>query len=342
MARRAQAPPLEAREEPLPARVYAALADGQFHSGEELASGLGVSRSAVWKAVGTLRALGTPFEAVRNRGYRVTHGGEPLDARAIRARLAPEALAAVTRIDAAWSLPSTNTALLDRPNPPPGVSEVLVAEYQSAGRGRRGRTWVAPPGGAICLSFSWTFREVPRDLAGLGLVIGVCARRALSQLGAREVALKWPNDLLVGGRKLAGVLIELRAETQGPACVVVGIGMNVALAAATLKKIAATGAAATDLAGAGLAGVPRNAVIAAVLSSCIAGLHEFERQALKPFIADWGKADALHGKPVDVASPQGVVTGLASGIDVHGALLLDTPSGVLRFVSGDVSVRAAE
>jgi BirA family biotin operon repressor/biotin-[acetyl-CoA-carboxylase] ligase len=123
---------------------------------------------------------------------------------------------------------------------------------------------------------------------------------------------------------------------------VVGIGMNVALAAVTLRKIAATGAAATDLAAAGLPGVPRNAVIAAVLSSCIAGLREFGREALKPFIADWGKADALHGKPVDVASPQGVVTGLASGIDVHGALLLKTPTGVLRFVSGDVSVRSVE
>jgi BirA family biotin operon repressor/biotin-[acetyl-CoA-carboxylase] ligase len=342
MVRAAQSAPAEARAMPLPARVYGALADREFHSGEELAGSLGVSRSAVWKAVRALRSLGTPFEAVRNRGYRLTHAGAPLDPRAIRSGLAPAAREAVRRVDVLWSIDSTNSALLERPNPPRGVSEVLLAEYQSAGRGRRGRTWVAPPGGAICLSFSWTFREVPRDLAGLGLVIGVCARRALVALGARDLALKWPNDLLVNGRKLGGVLIELRAETQGPACVVVGIGMNVALGAATLKKIAATGAAATDLAAAGLGAVPRNAVIAAVLSSCIEGLHEFAREALKPFISDWGKADALHGKPVDVASPQGVVTGLASGIDVHGALLLETPSGVLRFVSGDVSVRPVE
>jgi BirA family biotin operon repressor/biotin-[acetyl-CoA-carboxylase] ligase len=339
---RAGKSPGEARARPLPERVFGALADGEFHSGEELASSLGVSRSAVWKAVRALRSLGTPFEAVRNRGYRVTHAGEPLDVRAIRAALAPQALEAVTRIEALWSIDSTNSSLLERGNPPPGVSEVLLAEYQTAGRGRRGRTWVAPPGGAICLSFSWTFREVPRDLAGLGLVVGVCARRALVELGARDLTLKWPNDLLVNGRKLGGVLIELRAEAQGPACVVVGIGMNVALSAATLRKIAATGAAAADLTAAGLATVPRNAVIAALLSSCIDGLHEFEREALKPFIADWGKADALHGKPVDVASPQGVVTGLASGIDMHGALLIETPSGVLRFVSGDVSVRAVE
>jgi BirA family biotin operon repressor/biotin-[acetyl-CoA-carboxylase] ligase len=342
MARALKLPPAGSRAPPLAARVYGALADGQFHSGEELAAHLGVSRSAVWKAMRALKSLGTPFEAVRNRGYRLTHAAEPLEPAAIREALEPEARAAVTRIDVAWTLESTNSALLARPNPPSGACEVLLAEYQSAGRGRRGRTWLAPPGGSICLSFNWTFREVPRDLAGLGLAIGVCARRALIGLGAADVALKWPNDLLVHAGKLGGVLIELRAEAQGPACVVVGIGMNVALGKATLRRIAAAGAVATDLAGAGLASVPRNRVVAALVSSCIAGLRQFEREALKPFIADWGQADALHGKPVDVSGPQGVVTGLASGVDVHGALLLDTPNGVLRFISGDVSVRPSE
>ena len=327
------------RAPPLAARVYGALAGGQFRSGEELAGELGVSRSAVWKAVRALRALGTPFEAVRNRGYRLSHASGPLDPRAIRQGLAGEAREAVTRIEAAWTLASTNSVLLERANPPAGTSEVLLAEYQSAGRGRRGRTWLAPPGGSICLSFSWTFADVPRDLSALGLVIGVCARRALIGLGGRDVSLKWPNDLLVGSRKLGGILIELRAEAQGPTCVIVGIGLNVALGAATLKKIAATGATATDLGGAGIGGVARNHVVAALVSACIAGLRQFEREALKPFLADWHAADALHGKPVDVAGPRGVVTGMASGVDVHGALLLETPQGVLRFVSGDVSVR---
>ena len=341
MARAPKPPPAASRAPPLVARVYGALADGQFHSGEELAGGLGVSRSAVWKAVRALKSLGTPFEAVRNRGYRLTHAAEPLDPDTIRAALAGEVAAAVTRIDVAWTLASTNSVLLARPNPAPGACEVLLAEYQSAGRGRRGRVWVAPPGGSICLSFSWTFREVPRELAGLGLAIGVCARRALIGLGASDVALKWPNDLLVHAGKLGGVLIELRAEAQGPACVVVGIGLNVALGRAALRRIAAAGAVAADLAAAGLGSVPRNRVVAALVSSCIAGLRQFEREALKPFIADWSAADALHGRPVDVASPQGVVTGLASGVDVHGALLLETPNGLLRFISGDVTVRAA-
>ena len=130
---------------------------------------------------------------------------------------------------------------------------MLLAECQSAGRGRRGRTWVAAPGGAICLSLNWTFPAVPEDLGALGLVIGVCVLRSLQGLGVQGLQLKWPNDLLVQGKKLGGVLIELRAETAGPAFVVIGIGLNVALGDDALKQIAASGIAATDLRSAGLA-----------------------------------------------------------------------------------------
>lgn len=326
---------------PLSARVFAKLADGKFHSGEELARDLEVSRSAIWKATGALRELGTTLHAVRNRGYRLANPSEPLDEKRIRARLTREVRERVKSIEAAWTLASTNTALLARANPPVGSSEVLLAEYQSAGRGRRGRTWIAPPGGAICLSLSWTFREVPPELGALGLVIGVCVLRALKDLKVEGVKLKWPNDLLVNGRKLGGVLIELRAESTGPACVVIGIGLNVALGPDLLRKIAATGLAPTDLHSAGLGGASRNEVVAAVLGSCIPGLIEFEREALKPFLADWDEADALRGQAVRVTGGQEVWEGLASGIDVHGALLLETHQGVQRILSGEVSVRPA-
>jgi BirA family biotin operon repressor/biotin-[acetyl-CoA-carboxylase] ligase len=323
---------------PLAAQVFAALADGTFHSGQALAQQLRVSRSAVWKAVGALRALGAVLHAVRNRGYRLAHPAEPLSAARIRAALSAEVREQLLGIETAWSLPSTNTALLARPNPPAGRTEVLLAEYQSAGRGRRGRTWLAPPGGSICLSLSWTFREVPPELGALGLVVGVCVRRALTGLGVPQVQLKWPNDLWVEERKLGGVLIELRAEAQGPACVVIGIGLNVALGAPLLKQLAHGGVAATDLTTLGLT-TPRNRAVAAVVNECVRGLREFERAALKPFIGDWREADALNGRAVNVSGAQGVAQGLARGIDLHGALLLETPRGVQRFISGDVSVR---
>jgi BirA family transcriptional regulator, biotin operon repressor / biotin---[acetyl-CoA-carboxylase] ligase len=328
------------KEAPLGARVLAELADGRFHSGAALARALGVSRSAVWKAAAALRSQGSALHAVPNRGYRLAHGSEPLDPVRIRAQLAREVRERVASIDTAWAIGSTNTALLARDNPESGTAEVLFAEYQSAGRGRRGRAWLAPPGGAICLSMSWTFREVPQDLGALGLVIGVCALEALREHGVGGVSLKWPNDLLIGERKLGGVLIDLRAESAGVAHVVIGIGLNLALGAALLRQIEASGTAATDLASVARPLPGRNALAAALVSACLHGLIEFERRGLKPFIEDWRAVDALRGRAVQVSAADGVVRGVARGIDLRGALMVETPQGIRRFISGDVTVRA--
>jgi len=326
--------------DPLVARLFAKLADGQFHSGEALAAELAVSRSAIWKAARALRDLGATVNAVRNRGYRLPGTAEPLDGARITELLPATTRPHVARVDTAWILGSTNTTLMERPYPPIGLGEALLAEYQTAGRGRRGRTWVAPPGGSICLSFSWVFREVPRDLRALGLVIGVCAMEALQRLGVAGVGLKWPNDLLINDRKLGGILIELRAESAGPACVVIGIGLNVALGAALLEQISATGIAPIDLASAGLKGGQRNAVAAGLISAFVQGLLDFERDGLKAFVQKWMDADALHGRPIAVMGDEGTTKGIARGIDLEGALLVETPQGLLKFISGDVSVRA--
>lgn len=331
-----------AAEPPLAARVFSRLADGRFHSGEALARHLDVSRSAVWKAAGTLRSLGAELEAVRNRGYRLNAATEPLAAAAIREHLPREVRAQVAKLETVWSIASTNSALLERAGPASGASEVLLAEYQSAGRGRRGRSWLAPPGGAICLSLSWTFRAVPPDLGALGLVIGVCALRALKALGAQGASLKWPNDLLLRERKLGGVLIDLRAESGGPAHVVIGIGLNVALGEALLGRIAQTGLPAMDLASAGLASGSRNRMAAVLIGACVRGLTGFEREGLKSFMEEWRSADALRGRPVEVRTAEGTTSrGLARGIDMHGALIVESTQGVRRFVSGDVTVRPA-
>ena len=326
--------------DPLVARLFAKLADGEFHSGETLAAELGVSRSAVWKAAKALRELGATVHAVRNRGYRLPAAGEPLDGARITGLLSGAARERVRRVDTAWTLGSTNTVLMERPNPPVGSGEALLAEYQTAGRGRRGRTWVAPPGGAICLSSSWMFGEVPRDLGALGLVIGVCALEALQRLGVAGIGLKWPNDLLIDDRKLGGILIELRAESAGPACVIIGIGLNVALGPALLEQIGAMGLAPIDLASAGLKGTGRNAVAAELISAFVQGLLDFEQSGLKPFVQKWMVADALRGRPVTVMATEGATKGVARGIDLEGAFLVETPRGLLRFITGDVSVRA--
>lgn len=338
--------PREGGSEPLAARVFARLADGQFHSGEALAQSLGVSRSAVWKAVRTLRTLGATLHAVPNRGYCLRSGLQPgsgtvseaLDVGRIASLLPESVRESVRRVEAAWMVDSTNSMLLRRPNPPLGTSEVFLAEYQSAGRGRRGRAWLAPPGGAICLSLSWSFREVPQELGALGLAIGVCALRALRAAGVHGVSLKWPNDLLVEGRKLGGILIELRAESGGPAAVVIGIGLNVALGEALLAEIERTGIPATDLASTP-APTSRNAVAAALIAEITQGLKRFETEAMRPFLEEWRAADALHGSQIEVQTAAGKVCGWAKGIDLHGALVVETPRGLQRFISGEVTVR---
>jgi BirA family biotin operon repressor/biotin-[acetyl-CoA-carboxylase] ligase len=327
-------------EAPLAARVYAQLARGGFHSGADLARELDVTRSAVWKAAVALRTLGIVVHAVRNRGYRLRDPSEPLEAGRFAAALSADTRARVRRIETVWRLDSTNAALLERTDLPAGRADVLLAEYQTAGRGRLGRAWIAPPGGAICLSIGWVFTQLPRDLAALGLAVGVCALRALQRHARAPIGLKWPNDLLIDGRKLGGILIEMRAEAGGPTYVVIGVGINVALGEQLKKQIAATGTEPADLVAAGADPVPRNSIAAHLTEEIVAGLLTFEEQGLRPFLEEWERADALRGRPVNVQAGAERVGGIARGIDIGGALLLETPTtGLRKFVSGEVSVR---
>jgi BirA family biotin operon repressor/biotin-[acetyl-CoA-carboxylase] ligase len=320
-------------------RLFAALADSQFHSGQELAHSLGVTRSAIWKAAHKLRELGSVLHAVRNRGYRLAGVGEPLDADLIDAGVSKSLRARVRHLEVLWMVSSTNTVLLQRSGPPLGECDVALAEYQSAGRGRRGRTWLASPGAAVCLSLSWTFAQLPRDVGSLSLAIGVCVLRALYKLGVCELHLKWPNDVLLGGAKLGGILVELRAEASGPACAVIGIGLNVALSAPLMTQISATGLTAADLTRIGMPRLSRNAIAAHIIDACVAGLLDFEREGLRAFMDEWRRADALRGRAVSVMNGDERTRGLARGIDATGALLVEAPQGLRKFVSGEVSIR---
>jgi BirA family transcriptional regulator, biotin operon repressor / biotin---[acetyl-CoA-carboxylase] ligase len=326
-------------DSPLPAWVFARLADGEFHSGQNLARDLGVTRSAIWKAVAALRGLGVEMQAVRNRGYRLAAPSEPLDAIRLRDALSPTTRDAVTSLEIVWSCASTNDALLGRGAPLPGTTAVMLAEYQSAGRGRRGRKWLAPPGAAICMSLAWTFAELPRDLSALSLVVGVCVLRALARLGGRNLELKWPNDVLCERRKLCGTLIELRAESAGPTTVVIGIGINCAIGSSVREAISSAGLTPADLRDAGIGSAQRNAIAASVLEACVKGLQTFEREGAAGFLKEWQRVDALRDHEVTVQLADGARRGIARGVDLTGALLVENPQGVTRFISGDVSVR---
>jgi BirA family biotin operon repressor/biotin-[acetyl-CoA-carboxylase] ligase len=327
-------------ELPLAQRVFRALSDGALHSGEQLAREQDVSRNAVWKAIGSLEALGLALEVAPNRGYRLPAPLVPLSAEAITGALAPATRARLRRGEVAWSIGSTNDELLARAEPAPGQFDFLVAEHQSGGRGRRARPWFAPPGGALCLSIGWSCAALPPGAPSLSLAVGVCALRALRGFGAGGVQLKWPNDLVTGAGKLGGILIELRAESAGPAYFVIGIGMNTALPAALVSQVEQTGTRPVDLAALGALAVDRNRLCAALVDELVAGALAFEAQGLAPFAQEWRAADALVGHVVTVQVPGGVFVGHARGIDAEGALCVQGPLGMQRFASGEVSVRA--
>jgi BirA family biotin operon repressor/biotin-[acetyl-CoA-carboxylase] ligase len=322
-------------------RLIGLLADGEFHSGEHLARSLGVSRTAVWKHLhGFTQQLGLELHKVPKRGYRLAQAIDLLDAAAIRRLIPAESRRKVRALDVLLQTDSTNSRLLAVGDLPAGKVDVCLAEYQSAGRGRRGRGWVAPFGGAICLSVGWVFAEPPRQLSALSLAVGVAVLRALTRFSTRDVRLKWPNDVLVANRKLGGILCELRAEAGGPAYVVVGIGLNVRLTAAARRAIAATGVEAADLSDTEVVtSTGRGAVIAALIDELIVSLELFQREGLRPFIQAWREADALHGAEARVTFGDTLHRGIARGIDADGALMLETPAGVLRFISGEVQVR---
>ncbi|RYZ57078.1 MAG: biotin--[acetyl-CoA-carboxylase] ligase, partial [Proteobacteria bacterium] len=189
-------------------------------SGERLSVELGVSRTAVWKAVGVLRELGVDVDSLPRQGYRLAQPTTPLDKPGLFFALPEATRARLEELRVSWRTTSTNQDLLQRGAPAQGRFCLHVAESQSAGRGRRGRSWLAPPGGSLCLSWSWRFEAMPAHAGTLSLAIGLAAVRSLEALGIRDVRVKWPNDLVTDDGKLAGILIETVSEAGGPALVV--------------------------------------------------------------------------------------------------------------------------
>jgi BirA family biotin operon repressor/biotin-[acetyl-CoA-carboxylase] ligase len=325
---------------PLARRVVERLADGRFHSGEDIARALGVSRSAVWKSLRAVRALGLEVHAVTRKGYRLAQPLELLDERAIRAHLTKDALRRIGACAVHDTVESTNTLLAAAPAGDTGRARVCLAEFQTAGRGRRGRRWLMPYAAGLCLSVSWTFGETPRQLSALGLAIGVAVLRALRRLQSAPVLLKWPNDIWFEGRKLGGILLELQAEAAGPAYVVVGLGLNYRLPAASRREIEATGTQVAEICELFTGAPPgRNELAAALIEDMVAALEEFERSGFAPFYKEWRDADALAGRTVTAIKGSGMQGGIARGIDEEGALLLEYRGRVIKIVSGEVSMR---
>lgn len=314
------------------------LADGRFHSGEALGKHLGVTRAAIWKQLRGLGGLGLKIQSVRGRGYRLERPIELLDPDVIRGSLSPAARTRLPRIDVFPQIDSTNSylkkcALLEAPS-----GSVCLAEWQTAGRGRRGRAWVSPFGGNLYLSALWRFVGGPAALSGLSLAVGVALARALRRIGGTGVGLKWPNDLLWQGRKLAGILVELAGEAGGPSHAVVGIGVNVHMPERVGEAVDQPWVDLFRMCG---ETPSRNGLAALVLEELVGAIRTFEVQGLAAFVDAWREFDVVAGRPVQLHLPNEIVRGQAHGIDESGAFVVQVGGELRRFASGEISLRMA-
>ncbi len=316
------------------------LADGEFHSGSRLADRLGVSRTAVWKRIRALGELGLDVAAAPGRGYRLDGGLDLLDAAVVMDVAGPVARQRLVATEFLACTDSTNSRLLRREPPPAGHGHLCIADYQSTGRGRRGRQWNAPYASGICLSLGWTFPTQPPDFSALSLVAGIASVRALEATGLDGLSLKWPNDLLCATRKLGGILIEIRGEADGPVHVVTGIGINFRLPETARREIAATAAIPpTDLAACHSRPPRRSECAGLVTRHLVDAFETFASAGFAPFAADFAARDAVAGREVTLQSGERAICGTGAGVDRDGALLLDTAAGQQRFYGGEVSLR---
>jgi BirA family biotin operon repressor/biotin-[acetyl-CoA-carboxylase] ligase len=324
-------------------RLLTMLSDGAFYSGQHLAKKLRISRGGVWKLVRALRAIGVDVESAPRQGYKLPRAVDLLDKTLISRALSTDARGDLERLDVLLTVDSTNKYVAESEPADAGRAHVCVAELQRAGRGRRGRSWLAPFGSGVCMSLGWQFAEAPPTFSALSLAVGVAVVRALRRFGAEDVGLKWPNDLIWSGRKLGGILIEMRGESAGPAHVVIGVGLNMHMPAATRLQLAEQQAALiADVHEILRERTPtRNELIAALADEMIAMLRVFAVKGFEAFIDEWRRLDTLAHAYVKVINGPQTLHGVASGVDADGGLLVEIDGVVQKFVSGEVSLRKA-
>jgi BirA family biotin operon repressor/biotin-[acetyl-CoA-carboxylase] ligase len=307
-------------------------------SGSTLAARLGVTRAAIWKQVEALRSCGAPIEAAAGRGYRLSWPIEWLDVARIAAELDPAQRRRVGDIAVHWQVDSTSSQLLRRAAQDGGDLLVCCAESQSAGRGRRGRQWRSPLGGNLYFSLLKRFDHGMGALSGLSLAVGVAVVDALADCGVSGTGLKWPNDVIARGRKLAGVLIELGGEFLGPCHAVIGVGINLrlpAVVAATIDQPAIDIATLT-----GAEPPARNRLAGRLLARLVDTLDRFGSAGFAAFHDEYARHDLLAGQPIRVHDAGGTLDGTGAGVDERGALRVRHAGGVRLCDSAEVSVRA--
>lgn len=320
-------------------QLLAVLSDGEFHSGEELGAVLGVSRTAVWKHLQKLEELELGLEKVKGKGYCISGGLELLDKQVISEGLAEEVKQAVADIELHHSTGSTNDCVREslQQGRKPGV--VVLAEQQTAGRGRLGKQWVSPFARNLYLSTSWTFEQGAAALEGLSLAVGVAVRRAMLKSGVPDVQLKWPNDILFERNKLGGILLEMIGDPAGFCQVIVGIGVNVAMPQSQAESIDQQWIDVERAAG---AKVSRNAVATALINELMPMLQGFHQGGFARYREEWEASDAFRGEEVRLITPSREMVGVADGVSDSGAIRLKIAGEPYYFNGGEISLRRTQ
>lgn len=319
------------KDNTIPLTLISILADGEFHSGEQLGERLGMSRAAINKHVQTLRDWGVDVFTVPGKGYSLPEPIQLLSQEFISSQINQGQVAVLPVID------STNQYLLDRIGALQS-GDACVAEYQQAGRGRRGRKWFSPFGANLYLSMYWRLEQGPAAAIGLSLVIGIVMAEVLRDLGASQVRVKWPNDLYLQDRKLAGILVELTGKTGDAAQIVIGAGINLAMRQVESDVI---NQGWINLQEAGIV-IDRNTLAARLINELRAALELFEQEGLTPYLSRWEKLDNFINRPVKLIIGDKEIVGISRGIDAQGALLLEQDGAIKAWMGGEISLRSAE
>lgn len=311
------------------------LADGKFHSGEDIARHFNVSRTSVWNALQHAEELGVEVFSVQGRGYKLPQPVDLLDEQSILSSLSEQRLP--LQLEVHDHLPSTNSYLMQNINEARHAT-CVAANLQTSGRGRRGRTWHAGLGASLTFSLLWRFQCGASALSGLSLAVGIALMRSLHEFGISSSQLKWPNDVLINRKKLAGILIELQGDMEGPSTAVIGIGINLNLPDNLKQQIDQP---VTDLASIFNDTINPNHLLAILLKHLSNVLLTFEQDGFAALRDEWTQHHAYHEQEVRMLMPDGrEIHGVVQGITEDGSLLVTTTEGVQRFISGEISLRS--
>ena len=316
------------KDNTVPLTLISILADGEFHSGEQLGEQLGMSRAAINKHIQTLRDWGVDVFTVPGKGYSLPDPIQLLNEELIKSQIETGSVAVLPVID------STNQYLLDRIESLQS-GDACIAEYQQAGRGRRGRQWFSPFGANLYLSMFWRLEQGPAAAVGLSLVIGIVMAEVLRELGAENVRVKWPNDLYLNDRKLAGILVELTGKTGDAAQIVIGAGINLAMRNVATDVINQSW---INLQEAGI-NIDRNALAIRIIKELRKALYLFEDQGLIPFLPRWELLDNFINRQVRLIIGDKEIHGISRGINEQGGLLLEQDGVIKPWVGGEISLR---